>query len=88
METESCSQQKRKLFPKITIYLWSIFNQRELLCSINKEQAKFNRIKDEEEATKKAPEGVLKDTPIPQSQMKAALNQMFKQELKSQSNQA
>jgi hypothetical protein len=37
---------------------------------------------------KKASEGVLKDTPIPQSQMKAALNQMFKQELKSQSNQA
>ena len=77
-----------ELFPKITIDLWSTFAQRELLRSINEEQAKFNGIKDEEEATKKAAEGVLKDTPIAQSQMKAALKQMFKQELKSQANQA
>ena len=77
-----------ELFPKITIDLWSTFAQRELLRSINEEQAKFNGIEDEEEATKKAAEGVLKDTPIAQSQMKAALKQMFKQELKSQANQA
>ncbi len=35
-----------ELFPKITVKLWSNIAQRELLCSINEEQAKFNGIED------------------------------------------
>ncbi len=40
-----------ELFPKITVKLWSNSAQRDLLRSINEEQAKFNGIEDEKEAT-------------------------------------
>ena len=76
---------KKNLFQKITVKfcICNNFKNKTYFVQSTKNKPSVNTIEDNKEAAQYAAEGFPENTPIPQSQMKAALKQMFTEELKS-----